>query len=269
MARPETERRVKTMDHGRAARARSDDWHGDWLRVALLPVAAMLIGSALLASTGQARAATYKWVDDKGVVHYSDKVPPEAADKNRVELNAQGVPVKKTERALTPEQLRAREQEEARARAVAKKQEEIARRDRALLASYGSEREIDLARERSLRALDASIQSAEAYAAQLKIREADAQAKKATYAGKPVPPAIERELESITTETARQNELIARKNREADVAKAKYDADKQRWRELSAAKGAGEPAPSAPPVAAVPAVSNTSTSQVTKTVAKK
>jgi hypothetical protein len=255
---------VKTIDHGRTGTLRCEDWHGDWLRVALLPAAAVLVGIALLASAGSARANTYKWVDDKGVVHYSDKLPPEAADKNRIELNAQGVPIKKSERALTPEQVRVKEQEEARARLVAKKQEEIARRDRALLASYTSEREIDLARDRALRTLDGSVQSAEAYAAQLKIREADAEAKKAKYAGKPVPVAIERELESIAAESTRQSELIAQKKKEADAVKARYDADKQRWRELSAAKAVAEPAAVAPAL-----VKNTAAAAPTTPTVKK
>ena len=37
------------------------------------------------------RGATYKWVDDQGVVHYTDKMPPEAINKGSIELNKQGV----------------------------------------------------------------------------------------------------------------------------------------------------------------------------------
>jgi hypothetical protein len=210
----------------------------------LLQTAAVLIGFALLSLAGVGHAATYKWVDDRGVVHYSDKVPPEAADKSRTELNAQGLPIKKSAKAPTPEELRAKEREEARARAVEKERAEIARRDRALLSSYTTENEIDLARNRSLRTIEASIKSAEAYASQLKIRKADAEAKKATYAGKTVPPALERELESISSESARQAELIAQKNKDAAAVHVKYDADKQRWRELVAARSATEPSPS-------------------------
>jgi hypothetical protein len=241
---------VKTRHFHRSDAARRPDWRGDWLRVALLPVAAALIAMTLLSVAGIARAATYKWVDDKGVVHYSDKVPPEAVDKNRVELNAQGVPIRKTDRALTPEQLRAKEQEDARAREIAKQREGIARRDRALMASYTTEKDIDLARDRALRTLEASIQSAEAYAAQLQVRQTDASAKKAGYADKPVPPAIERELESIAAETNRQSELIAQKKKDAEGVKARYEADRQRWRELIAAKASAEPSSSTPLAAA-------------------
>jgi hypothetical protein len=205
-----------------------------------LPVAAALMAVALLTGPLPGHAAMYKWVDEKGVVHYSDQLPPEAINKNRVELNPQGIPINKTERPATPEQLRAKEQDEARARQVERQQEEIARRDRALVASYTTEKDIDLARDRALRTIEAVVQSAEAYAMQLKARGAEAEAKKASFAGKPVPPALERELESIASETARQTDLVARKKKEAEAVKAKYDADKQRWRELVAAKTAAD-----------------------------
>jgi hypothetical protein len=203
-----------------------------------------LIGLALWAATGVVHATTYKWVDEKGVVHYSDKVPPEAASKSRVELNAQGIPVKKTERALTPEQIRAQEEEQARAIIVDKQRAEIARRDRALLSSYTTEKDIDLARDRALRTIEAVVQSAESYAQKLNVRKAEAETKKAGFAGKPVPAVIERELEAISVESAQQAELIAQKKREAQAVRERYDADKQRWRELVATKGATESAAS-------------------------
>ena len=172
-------------------------------------------------------------------------MPPEAVDKANVELNKQGVPVKKTEQALTSEQRRAKAEEEARQRAVAKQKEEIARRDRALVSSYSNEAEIDLARKRSLQTIDSVIQSSQAFIEQLNKRKADAEAKKVEFQGKPVTAALDRELEGIDVELARQADLIAQKKREAAAVTAKYDADKQRWRELVAAKGVVESATSA------------------------
>ena len=52
---------------------------------------------------------------------------------------------------------------------------------------------------------------------------------------------LERELESIEAELARQVDLIALKKRDTAANTAKYDADKQRWRELVAAKVASDP----------------------------
>jgi Domain of unknown function (DUF4124) len=218
---------------------------GDWLRIVLPLAGATLAVVTLLFATRPALAATYKWVDEKGVVHYTDKMPPEEVNKGSVELNKQGIPVKKTEPAPTPEQRRAKALEEERQRQLTKQQEEAERRDRALLSSYTSESEIDLARNRSLQTIDSVLKSAQAYSAQLTKRQADLEAKKkAEYSDKPAPAALERELEGITTELGRQADLIALKQRETAQVNAKYDTDKQRWRALVAAKG-GEPAMSA------------------------
>jgi len=200
-------------------------------------VLALAAAAALLTFAGHARAALYKWVDEHGEVHYSDKVPPEAVNKGNVQLNKQAVPIKKTDAALTPEQLKAKAAEDERQRALAKHQEEIARRDRALLASYTSENEIDLARTRALQTIDNVMQSAQAYSAQLVKRRESVTAKKAA-AGDKVPANLERELEMLNGEIERQSDLIAQKKREAATVTAKYDADRTRWRELVAAKSA-------------------------------
>jgi hypothetical protein len=212
--------------------------NGEWTRRALPLVGAALAALALLSGTDPARAATYKWVDEKGVVHYTDKMPPEEINKANVELNKQGVPIKATEPAPTPEQRRAKAQEDVRQKQLTKDQAEIARKDRALLSSYTSESEIDLARNRSLRTIESVVQSSKAYGEQLAKRKAGLEAKKKTeFASKPMPATMERELETINTELARQEDLLALKQKEVVSVNAKYDADKKRWHELIAAKG--------------------------------
>ncbi|HVN33963.1 MAG TPA: DUF4124 domain-containing protein [Casimicrobiaceae bacterium] len=214
---------------------------------------AVLLATVLLATPWQARAAVYKWVDDKGVVHYTDTLPPEAVDKARIELNKQGVEVKKTDKALTPEQRRGIEQDAQKQKELARQQEEIARRDRALLSSYTSEAEIDLARKRSLQTIDNVVQSTLAYSEQLNKRKAELEVKKEEMKGKPIVAVFDRELESIDSELARQAELIAQKKRETEMVVAKYDSDKQRWRELVAARAAESARSVATPDTAPPA----------------
>jgi Spy/CpxP family protein refolding chaperone len=226
---------------------------GAAMRGVLAMSIALLIAAAALTAAGMAGAATYKWVDEKGVVHYSDKVPPEAVDKANVELNKQGIPVKKTDKALTPEQRRAIEQDAERQKQTTRQQEEAARRDRALLSSYTSEAEIDLARNRSLQTINNVVQSTFAYSEQLTKRRAEAEQKKIELAGKPIVASVEREIESIDAELVRQSDLIALKKRETEQVTAKYDADKQRWRELVAAKSVAEPGKAAAAAAPVPA----------------
>ena len=200
----------------------------------------VLTAAAALALAGSAGAATYKWVDDKGVVHYSDKMPPEAVDKGNTELNKQGIPVKRTDPAPTAEQRRAKAAEEERQKVLAREREVVDRRDRALLQSYTSEDEIDLARNRALSTIDTQLQSAQAYSVQLTKRREELDKNRKAFGEKPVPPAIDRELESIGSELAKQDSFIAEKKHETAVVTARYDADKQRWRELRAITEARE-----------------------------
>jgi hypothetical protein len=195
---------------------------------------AFLLVAALLLAGSPSGAATYKWVDEKGVVHYTDKIPPEAVNKGNVEINKQGVTVRKTEPALTPEQRRARELEELRQQQLAREREEIDRRDRALLATYTTESEIDLARRRALSTIDAQMQGASNYSTLLSRRKVELDAKKAALGGKPVPLVLERELANIDVELQKQVELIATKTKEIAVVNARYDLDKKRWSDLRA-----------------------------------
>ena len=67
----------------------------------------IVLGSTLLlvGLSGGASAQgkkMYRWVDDQGVVHFGDHVPPEFADTNRQVLNQQGVAVGAESGAKTP-----------------------------------------------------------------------------------------------------------------------------------------------------------------------
>jgi hypothetical protein len=176
---------------------------------------ALLVGAAVCV---QARAATYKWVDEKGVTHYTDKMPAEAAGKGSTVLDKQARPVKKIDPALTPEQYRAREAEEERKRADARLSEETARRDRALTSSYTTEAEIELARTRQLATIDGQIDSAQAYSTSLRKRKDELDKRKAV--DKQVPVALERELESTESELAKQLRLIEQKQAERTAVNA-------------------------------------------------
>ena len=50
-----------------------------------------------------AAAQMYKWVDKKGTTHYGETIPPEYADRDRLELNKSGRVVKSIE-FLSPDE---------------------------------------------------------------------------------------------------------------------------------------------------------------------
>jgi hypothetical protein len=205
----------------------------DWKRSVVLAVLLLLLALAYTASR-DAHAVTYKWVDEKGIVHYADKMPPEAVNRGHVELDKQGVQFKKTDRALTPDEVRARADDVERQRQETKEREVLARRDRALLASYTREEDLDLARQRALTTIDGQLQSARVYAAALVKRQQEIVEKKQSYGNKPVPAVLDREIESVEGELAKTTTLIETKKQESLGVAMKYDTDKQRWRMLRA-----------------------------------
>ncbi len=214
-----------------------------------LSCALMLLAFGFASTPG---AATYKWTDEDGKVHYSDKAPPEAP-KGAAVLDKQGRQVKKIEAPLTPEQIKAKADEDARQRATAKARDDQARKDRALMQSYTSENEIELARNRAVSTLEAQIASAQTFSETLQRQQKNLAARKQAYAGKPIPIELERESASVDAELSRQNILIRQKQEELAMVTSKYDTIKERWREILADKeraAAAEEAKSAAPKAA-------------------
>jgi hypothetical protein len=212
-----------------------------------IPALATAVALAFAGHLVSAHAATYKWVDDKGVVHYTDKIPTEAVNKGSTVLDKQARPVKKIDPAATPEQVRAREAEEENRRLTAKANEEIARRDRALVSSYTTESEIDLARSRALGTIDAQIESSLAYTQQLTKRREELEKQKVKFAGKPMPAALEREFEGNDSELEKTAALLEQKRRERVVVVVRYDSDKLRWRELKSISDANAAAAATAP----------------------
>lgn len=206
-----------------------------------------MLAAALLVAPAATAQQLYKWTDEKGVVHYTDKAP-EA--RGGTVLDKQGRPVRTIEAPLTPEQLKVREAEKERERADAREKESAARRDRALLSSYTTEAEIDLARARASATYETQIQSAQAYLAQLTKRKKDIDARKARLGDKPIPHQLELESAGVDSEYAKSSDLVALRKRELAQVIARYEADKQRWRELKTREDANTAAQAAnrPPV---------------------
>lgn len=215
-----------------------------------------------LATSGWA-AGMYKWVDDQGNVHYSDKAPPDVPAKGESVLDKQGRELKKIEPPLTPAQQKAKDEEDERQRALAKAKDDQARRDRALLQSYTTEDEIDIARARAVSTLEAQIKSAQTYSSDLSSRKQSIAKEKAKYGSKPIPPELDHESAAVDSELSRQAILIRQKQEELAATTTKYDTIKQRWHEIVAdeeraaaadpqaaaaksGKGPSKPAPAAP-----------------------
>jgi len=186
---------------------------------------------------GQARL--YRWVDDDGVVHYGDHVPPQYASRTRDLLNTQGVTVGSEIGALT-EQERA---EIARLAAIDEearqdRMEDI-RRDQVLLDTYLSVSEIERLRDRRLELLAAQIKVTEHYLNNLHKRLGRLQREAADY--KPysdnpdapdVPEALGLELSRTIASISLYEQTLTRSRVDQDEISAAFSQDIERFREL-------------------------------------
>ena len=100
----------------------------------------------------------YRWVDDKGEVHYTDQVPASQADKERARLSSEGVVVETVPPAPTEEEIRAAKERERQQAEEERRRVEQQTADERLLRSYRTIEELELAREGKIAAVEALIQ---------------------------------------------------------------------------------------------------------------
>lgn len=116
---------------------------------------------ALTASSGAAGqdGKVFRWVDNDGVVHYDDSVPPEYRDQNKDILNNEGIKVGSISGRKTAEELEA----EREAEELALQKELQKRADKALLATYLSIDEIRMHRDRRVELFQAQSRVTELF----------------------------------------------------------------------------------------------------------
>src|ERR1700680_3769305 len=104
----------------------------------------LLAAAGFAAGTGTGSGRTvYKWVDEQGVTHYGDHIPPEYAAQEQHVINAQGVEISRLEAQKTPEQLAVEEQKKLEA-------QQARDRDRNLTSTYASVQEIERLRDQRM-----------------------------------------------------------------------------------------------------------------------
>ena len=187
----------------------------------------------LLLASGLAQAAMYRWVDGNGRVHYTDTPPPTYQRSGGSELNKQGLVIKRTQSEAERRAEAERLEEEKRLQIEKQKQ---LQRDRALTQTYTTESEIDLARDRALEHHKLAIKGAQIRAevvdkniADLRTRIANVE-KNGRKAGPGLTdPLAQAERERLDLKRTMLNNEVAMQQ-----VRTKYEADKLRFRELTA-----------------------------------
>ena len=199
------------------------------------PVAIFLFLCAASA-LAQAPQRMYKCVDARGKTYYTQVPPPECLGRETQELNKSGTVIKKSERPPSAAEVQARAAEKKRKAEEEERNKEERRKDLALLNTYSSEKDIEDARTRALKEAQDAIASTEKTITGAQKRQKDLDAEKEFYTKKPMPPKLKQEMANIEIEIKTQNTLLEAKRHEIVKINAKYDEDKKRYVELTAAK---------------------------------
>jgi hypothetical protein len=184
------------------------------------------------AASSEKKSTSYRWVDEQGVVHYGDSIPPQYAEKEHAVLNSQGLEVGHAEAQKTPEQqvIEAKEQEATR------KQRQ---HDNFLLTTYTSVKDIESLRDVRLDQLQGQRTAAEQYVENLHSRLIALQGRAKRfrpYNARPdarrMPDDLAEDLVQTLNEMRTQSNALSVKNEEVSAVRAQFDADIERYRAL-------------------------------------
>jgi hypothetical protein len=190
----------------------------------------------LLAGANGARADAgrrlYKWVDEQGVTHYGDRIPPEYAAQEQHVFNGQGVEIERRDAQKSAAQLAAEDQQR---QAV----EQMQNRDRNLLNTYGSLPEIEQLRDQRLALLDVQMKVTNQFLDRLNQQLHTIETTVTKFRpysenphAPPMPDQVAEDLVRIHNDIRTQEHNLLEKRREEDAMRAQFDSDIRRFREL-------------------------------------
>jgi hypothetical protein len=192
------------------------------------------IAAALMLAPLAADAQSYRCTSKDGKKYYGSTIPRQCIGQPVEQLNKQGMVVRRIDPEGTEKERAAKEAAEAKQREELAAQREAARRNRALLATYTSAKDIEDARKRALADNQEAAQQVETRIAQIKKRQVGYEKELEFYKGKNDPPAkLADDLRNAALDLKYQEELLAMKRKEVEQINARYDADKKRYAELT------------------------------------
>lgn len=179
-------------------------------------------------------AKLYKWVDESGKVHYSDKIPPTAITGSHSKLSKEGVTVERRGAAKTPEEIA----HEAELKRLREEQQRVLEKqqikDRVLLNTFRTEDDIILARDGKLATYDAQIRIIYENIDRLKNRLISQQNRAALQErqGRKPDEKTLQGIENTQQEIKDSYASILRQENDKKLINEKYAADLKRFREL-------------------------------------
>ena len=197
---------------------------------------AVLVLMPLAANAQPKEQYTYRCTGSDGKKYYGQTIPQACLGRPMELINKQGLVVKRIDPEGDEKARLAKEAEAEKKREREAAQKDAMRRNRALLATYTSEREIEDARNRDLRNHQRDVEEVQKRIEDIKKRQAQYQKELALFseAGKGEPPArLKEEIGNAEIDLKAQQSLLDAKKKEAQTINARYDEDKRRYQEAT------------------------------------
>jgi len=202
------------------------------LASAALGAAAWAAPSSHTSSQSSQKGIAYRWVDEQGVVHYGDHIPPQYASQDRAILNSQGVEVGHLDAPKTPTE----EAAAARAREALMKQKQ---HDAFLVSTYTSVKDIEALRDTRLDQLKNQRAAAEQYVESLRVRLNSLQSRAMAFQpyskdARRMPDDLAENLVRTVNELHVQSSALTAQGAQEAALRSQFQDDIERYRELHA-----------------------------------
>lgn len=188
----------------------------------------------LASSVSVGATELYRWVDDQGRVHVSDRLPPGQTSYRA--LNAQGLPI----REVTPPAIHDPND-------LAARQAQAREADR-LRRLYASEAEIEALRDQRIEDLEANLAFLQDQRASLTAQLAALRTRQRAFSesSKPVPPLLQAQIQRVMTDLDAHDRAIAERQADMTHTRAAYAADLKAYRALVSSATEESPEPVTP-----------------------
>ena len=181
-----------------------------------------------------------------------DSLPEQCRGKAYRILDSSGNVLKEVGPPLTAEQKAQAAAEAQHKKELEEQAKEQRRKDQALLDTYATPQDIDLAQRKAEADVNLAIKGAEDRIAAARKQRMKFEEEAEFYKKKALPPEVAKGIRDADHEIKTQQELLDVKKGDAATIKAKYDADRKRYGELTGRNTTTPAKPGATPVVSQP-----------------
>ena len=202
--------------------------------LAVLATAALMCAPLAALAQGKSGEYTYRCTGNDGKKYYGSTIPNACLGRPLELINRQGLMVKRIDPEGDEKARIAKEAEAEKKREIEAANKDAQRRNRALLATYTSENDVEDSRTRDLRNHDRGVQEVQKRIDEIKKRQAQFEKELDLFktAGKGEPPSrLKEEITNAQIDLKAQETLLDAKKKEAVGINARYDEDKRRYKE--------------------------------------